>query len=114
MVWEKAYDRVTPGILWGVLTEYGVPKQIYQYNQSKSCVRILATKSNLFTSPPPPVAQILQVNEEEVYRVFQYLKTKKAPGPDGVSPSFQLFNKSLELNASNAPPSVRFPRNVPT
>ncbi|PJG57318.1 RNA-directed DNA polymerase, partial [Aeromonas cavernicola] len=53
----------------------------------------------------------LEINVGEVCRLFQRLKTRKAPGPDGVSPSClrvcaeqlapiftQLFNKSLELS----------------
>ncbi|KAF7640775.1 hypothetical protein LDENG_00015100, partial [Lucifuga dentata] len=51
---EKAYNHVPRGVLWGVLREYGVPSSLtwairFLYNQSQSCVRILGTKSDLFS-----------------------------------------------------------------
>ena len=54
VVLEKAYDYVPQEILWGVLQRYGVLKSLLRaiwslYNQSKSCVCILSTRSNLFT-----------------------------------------------------------------
>ena len=51
---EKAYDGVPQGILCGVLQEYGVPGSLLQairflYNQSRSRVCILGTRSHSFT-----------------------------------------------------------------
>ncbi|KAM9816508.1 uncharacterized protein ACBT44_010817 isoform 1-T1 [Syngnathus typhle] len=62
-------------------------------------------------SPLPTTAlSALQVREEEVRQMFRRQKTRKAPGPDGVSPSClkvcaeqlaptfaRIFNRSLEL-----------------
>ena len=50
---EKAYDRVSREILWGVLREYGVRGALLRaiqslYAQSESCVRILGSKSDSF------------------------------------------------------------------
>ena len=62
----------------------------------------------VITSPDSPPA--LTVCEEDVCQLFQRQKTRKAAGPDGVSPSFlkacadqlapiftRIFNRSLEL-----------------
>ncbi|KAI5616426.1 hypothetical protein C0J50_24006, partial [Silurus asotus] len=64
--------------------------------------------SSLTTPSSTQVA--LTICEKDVYRLFQRQKTRKAPGPDGVSPSClkacadqlapiftSLFNRSLEL-----------------
>lgn len=50
---EKAYDRVPQETLWGVLQEYRILGTLLQniqslYNHSRSCVRIIGTKSNMF------------------------------------------------------------------
>ncbi|KAK3509858.1 hypothetical protein QTP70_015972, partial [Hemibagrus guttatus] len=57
---------------------------------------------------PPATQNILKFCEEDVFRVFKKQKTRKAPGPDGVSPAClkvcadqlapiftQIFNRSL-------------------
>ena len=50
---EKAYDRVDRGLLWTVLEEYGADPQLVGaiaslYTESRSCVRILGRKSEMF------------------------------------------------------------------
>ena len=58
----------------------------------------------------PPIQPALKICEKDVHRLFRGQKVRKAPGPDGVSPSclrvcagqlspmfIALFNKSLEL-----------------
>ena len=50
---EKAYERVSREILWGVLREYGVRGSLLRaiqslYAKSESCVRILVSKSDSF------------------------------------------------------------------
>ena len=50
---EKAYDRVDRSLMWGALKEYGVGDQLIRavtslYSQSRSCVRILGRKSQMF------------------------------------------------------------------
>ncbi|KAM9779274.1 uncharacterized protein ACBT44_000744 [Syngnathus typhle] len=72
-------------------------------------------KRHLSANPDPSTvwkeaAPALQVREEEVRQMFRRQKTRKAPGPDGVSPSClkvcaeqlaptfaRIFNRSLEL-----------------
>ena len=62
------------------------------------------------SSPLPTPPPSLRICEEDVCQLFKKQKTKKAPGPDGVSPSClkvcadqltpiftQIFNRSLEL-----------------
>jgi len=77
--------------------------------------------TSLSPTPPP------QISEDDVCQVFRKNKSKKAPGPDGVTPAClktcadqlapifsQIFSRSLELcevPASNAPPSSLFQRN---
>ncbi|XP_051519260.1 uncharacterized protein LOC127420766 [Myxocyprinus asiaticus] len=59
--------------------------------------------------PPPATQPALQICEDDVSRVFRKQKTRKASGPDGVSPAClrscanqlapiftQIFNRSLE------------------
>ncbi|KAI7793933.1 hypothetical protein IRJ41_009315 [Triplophysa rosa] len=68
---------------------------------------ILSTQHLSPSVTPPPA---LQISEEDVCRVFRKQKTRKAPGPDGISPAClkscaiqlasifsQIFNRSLEL-----------------
>ena len=65
-----------------------------------------APRSPLPTDPPPS----LRICEEDVCQLFRQQKTRKAPGPDSLSPSYlkvcadqlapifiQIFNRSLEL-----------------
>src|SRR4029434_3167308 len=66
---------------------------------------LLSPPLSLLTPPP-----VLTVCEEDVCQLFQKQKIRKAPGPDGVSPSClkvcadqlapiftRIFNRSLEL-----------------
>ncbi len=69
-------------------------------------------KKTPFTPPATPVSPTptLQISEDDVRQVFKKNKRRKAPGPDGVSPTClktvltswppiftQVFNRSLEL-----------------
>lgn len=51
---EKVFDRVFRGVLWGVFWEYGVRGFLlrvvrFLYNRSRSCVRIVGSKLDLFS-----------------------------------------------------------------
>lgn len=49
--------------------------------------------SNTTSHPPdyqPPIQPALKICEEDVLRLFKKQKVKKAPGPDGISPSCNL------------------------
>ncbi|KAK3505634.1 hypothetical protein QTP70_021029 [Hemibagrus guttatus] len=74
-----------------------------------TCTRLSPTQLHTSATPHPPPLTPLTIKEEEVNRLFKRLNTRKATGPDSVSPSLlkhcanqlspvftDIFNTSLE------------------
>ncbi|KAK3534944.1 hypothetical protein QTP70_002030 [Hemibagrus guttatus] len=74
-----------------------------------TCTRLSPTQLHTSATPHPPPLTPLTIKEEEVNRLFKCLNTRKATGPDSVSPSLlkhcanqlspvftDIFNTSLE------------------
>ncbi|KAK3569488.1 hypothetical protein QTP86_031417, partial [Hemibagrus guttatus] len=84
---EKAFDRVSCGILWEVLWEYGVRGALLRavrslYNRSRSLVRIASCKSDLF-----PVHVGLQQGcplSPVLFIVFMDRISRRSQGLEGV------------------------------
>ncbi|KAK3539529.1 hypothetical protein QTP70_009510 [Hemibagrus guttatus] len=86
-------------------------KELLISSSSSSYTFIPASPTQLHTlaTPHPPPLTPLTIKEEEVNRLFKHLNTRKATGPDSVSPSLlkhcanqlspvftDIFNTSLE------------------
>ncbi|KAK3559360.1 hypothetical protein QTP86_012769 [Hemibagrus guttatus] len=74
-----------------------------------TCTRLSPTQLHTSATPHPPPLTPLTIKEEEVNRLFKRLNTRKATGPDSISPSLlkhcanqlspvftDIFNTSLE------------------
>ncbi|KAK3531919.1 hypothetical protein QTP70_034420, partial [Hemibagrus guttatus] len=78
-------------------------------SSSYTFIPVLPTQLHTLATPHPPPLTSLTIKEEEVNRLFKRLNTRKATGPDSVSPSLlkhcanqlspvftDIFNTSLE------------------